>query len=75
MTHLVACPFCGSDKLIAIQADENAWFVECASCRCTGPVDRTEYQAASAWANRAELPSPEDGEHRPIRSREPQPVH
>jgi hypothetical protein len=75
MPHFTACPFCGSTKLKPIQADDDMWFIECPSCRCTGPVRHGEVQAIVAWTSRAELPGPEDGERHTASLRGPNAIH
>ena len=57
MSILESCPFCGSQHVESSEVDINGWMVECMDCHATGPIDRTEAIAVTAW-NRRHLKAP-----------------
>jgi len=54
--HIKSCPFCGAKEVEIARTNENACWVECASCGASSPSTKKREDAIAIW-NERHLPS------------------
>jgi Lar family restriction alleviation protein len=55
MPEIRRCPFCGGDKIIIRQFDDDAYMATCEGCGASTAIKKTSQAARTSWNMRAAL--------------------